>query len=59
MKMPVVQVPVLLLNELCRVWKEQPELCRNPSTYRTVHLLEQRSYRKYLTWKQNERKVVK
>jgi hypothetical protein len=59
MKIPTVVVPVNLVLTLARAYFEQPQECLNPTEFREVKLLEQRSYRKYLAWKKTSRKVTK
>lgn len=56
MKMPTVVVPVNLMLVLTRAYFEQPQECQNPTDFREIKLLEQRSYRKHLAWKKVARK---
>ena len=56
MKIPTVVVPVNILLDLIRAYKEQPQEILHPHTYLHVTTLEQRSYRKFLAWKKIARK---
>lgn len=57
MKIPTVVVPVNILLDLIRAYKEQPQEILHPHTYLHVTTIEQRAYRKYLAWKKTARKA--
>lgn len=56
MKEPTVAVPVTVLLELVRLYKENPQEVLNRTHYVEACNLERRAYRKYLGWKAELRK---
>lgn len=49
-KEPTVAVPVTVLLDLVRLYKENPQELLDRGVYLAADHLEKRAYRKYLTW---------
>jgi len=55
-KEPTVAVPVRLMLELMRFYKEVPQELLNKEHYLTADRLERRAYRRYLAYKKELKK---
>lgn len=59
MKEPCIQVPVHVLLDLVRIYKEMPQELCNKEVYLTADRLERIAYRKYLAYKKQLRAIPK